>query len=97
MCLLVPRRKRSCGESFLRNGVSASRRNGVLARWPTLSQRGPYDPSVGLVDHSNDLRYDFVARVVERFEGLPIDVVVVKSNVEMHLCFARLRLCIVKL
>jgi hypothetical protein len=54
----------------------------VLTRWPTLSQRGPYNPSVGLVDHSNDLRYDFVARVVERFEGLPIDVVVVKSNVE---------------
>jgi len=85
------------GRACRRVGVWAYRRIGVLTRWPTLSQRGPYNPSVGLVDHSNDLRYDFVARVVERFEGLPMDVVVVKSNVEMHLCFARLRLCIVKL
>jgi hypothetical protein len=44
-----------------------------------------------LVDHFDDLRYYFVAGIVELFEGLAVDVIMVKGDLEMNLSLAGLR------
>jgi hypothetical protein len=80
-------------------GVSAYVRIGVdsLTSWTPLNWHGLDYPAICLIDHFYDLRNDFVALIVECFEGRSIDISVVKGDLEMNLRFARLGLCIVQL
>src|SRR5580700_1616517 len=81
-------------------GVSACGRVGVWAcqRGNRRLAEGWLDyPPVRLIDHFDNLGYDFVTLVIEFFEGLAVDVLVVKADLEMDLRFACLGLCVVEL
>jgi hypothetical protein len=77
------------------SGVSACRR--VVRSRLDEDRQSPWDipprfndPSVGLVDHFDDLPDDFVTSVIESRERLRRDISVTKCNLQVYLCFRRL-------
>jgi hypothetical protein len=62
-------------------------------RWPS---RFDY-PSVGLVDHFNDLGEDLIARVINFVEDLLVKIAVSESNLSMDLGLGGFSLRVIKL
>jgi hypothetical protein len=70
---------------------------GVFLSNSALYFCGGFDyPLFGLINHFNNLRHNFITRVVKGFEGLLIDVAMPGRDFDVDLGFTCLRLCITK-
>jgi hypothetical protein len=92
--------------AWWRGGVAAWWRIGVVAyrRVGVSACRSPWDipprfndPSVGMVDHFDDLPDDLVTSVIESRECLRRDISVTKCNLQVYLCFGGFCLRVIEL